>query len=154
MPQVWGLAHFSSKNGLQHGIFPEACAASLASNPNGTQRGRCEGDAMQALMVTIKIKAGHRDAFMEAMLSDARGSVHDEPGCLRFDVLQDAKEPNTIYLYEVYRDEAAIEAHRQALHFVKWRETVKDWFDGDLVVHQCSTVFPSESAWEAVKPRV
>jgi quinol monooxygenase YgiN len=44
-------------------------------------------------MVTIKIKAGHRDAFMEAMLSDARGSVHDELGCLRFDVLQDAKDP-------------------------------------------------------------
>ena len=109
---------------------------------------------MRALMVTIKIKAGHRDAFMEAMLSDARGSVHDELGCLRFDVLQDAKDPNTIYLYEVYRDEAAMEAHRQAPHFVKWRETVKDWFDGDPVVHQCSTVFPSESAWEAVKPRV
>jgi hypothetical protein len=53
---------------------------------------------MQALMVTIKIKAGYRDAFMEAMLSDARGSVHDEPGCLRFDVLQDARDQNTLYL--------------------------------------------------------
>src|SRR5215470_810366 len=74
---------------------------------------------MRALMVTIKIKAGHRDAFMEALLSDARGSVHDEPGCLRFDVLQDARDANTLYLYEVYRDEAAIEAHRQAPHFVK-----------------------------------
>ena len=42
---------------------------------------------MRALMVTIKIKAGHRDAFVEALLSDARGSVYDEPGCLRFDVL-------------------------------------------------------------------
>ena len=109
---------------------------------------------MRALMVTIKIKAGHGDAFMEAMLSDARGSVHDELGCLRFDVLQDAKDPNTIYLYEVYRDEAAMEAHRQAPHFVKWRETVADWFDGDPAVHQCLTVFPGESAWEAVKPRV
>jgi (4S)-4-hydroxy-5-phosphonooxypentane-2,3-dione isomerase len=109
---------------------------------------------MRALMVTIKIKAGHHDAFMDAMLSDARGSVYDEPGCLRFDILQDAREPNTIYLYEVYRDEAAFEAHCQAPHFLKWRETVKDWFDGDPVVHQCLTVFPSESAWEAVKPRV
>jgi quinol monooxygenase YgiN len=53
---------------------------------------------MQALMVTSKIKAGYRDAFMEAMLSDARGSVHDEPGCLRFDVLQDARDQNTLYL--------------------------------------------------------
>jgi len=36
MPQVWGLAHFSSKNGLQHGIFHEACSARLVSNLNGT----------------------------------------------------------------------------------------------------------------------
>ena len=109
---------------------------------------------MLALMVTIKIKPGHHDAFMEAMLSDARGSVYDEPGCLRFDVLQDAREPHTIYLYEVYRDEAAIAAHRQAPHYRTWRETVKDWFDGDPAVHQCVTVFPSESTWNAVKPRV
>jgi len=47
-------------------------------------------------MVTVKIKAGYRDAFMEAMLSDARDSVFDEPGCLRFDVLQDAQDPRRI----------------------------------------------------------
>ena len=109
---------------------------------------------MLALMVTIKIEPGHHDAFMEAMLGDARGSAYDEPGCLRFDVLQDANDPNTIYLYEVYRDEQAFEAHRQAPHLRQWRETVKDWFDGDPVAHRCTTVFPGESAWDAVKPRV
>jgi hypothetical protein len=36
MFEAWELAHFSSKNGLQHGIFPEAYSARLASNPNGT----------------------------------------------------------------------------------------------------------------------
>jgi len=109
---------------------------------------------MLALMVTIKIKPEHHDAFMEAMLGDARGSAYDEPGCLRFDVVQDANDPNTIYLYEVYRDEAALEAHRQAPHYRQWRETVKDWFDGGPVARRCTTVFPSESAWDAVKPRL
>ncbi len=33
------------------------------------------------------------------------GSREDEPGCLRFDVFQDDKGPNTIYFYKVYRDE-------------------------------------------------
>jgi hypothetical protein len=37
MPQVWGLAHFSNKNGLQYGIFHEACSARLASILVGTQ---------------------------------------------------------------------------------------------------------------------
>ena len=102
---------------------------------------------MQALVVTLQIKPEHREAFMEAMLDDARGSVANEPGCLRFDVVQDLEDPNRIHLYEVYRDEAAIEAHRQAPHFVKWRDTVKDWHAADPVRRVCTTVFPPDSAW-------
>jgi quinol monooxygenase YgiN len=107
---------------------------------------------MLSLLVTIKIKPGYRDAFVESLMGDARGSVNDEPGCLRFDVLQDSADPNRIFLYEVYKDEKALEAHRQAPHFQKWRETVKDWFDGEPQRHVCSTVFPTEDAWKGVKP--
>jgi quinol monooxygenase YgiN len=102
---------------------------------------------MRALVVTIQIVPEHREAFMEALLDDARGSVGNEPGCLRFDVLQDLEDPNRIHLYEVYRDEAAIEAHRQAPHYLKWRETVKDWFAAEPVRTQCVTVYPADSAW-------
>jgi (4S)-4-hydroxy-5-phosphonooxypentane-2,3-dione isomerase len=107
---------------------------------------------MLSLLVTIKIKPGYRDAFVESLMGDARGSVNDEPGCLRFDVLQDSADPNRIFLYEVYKDEQALDAHRQAPHFKKWRETVQDWFDGEPQRHVCSTVFPTEDAWKAVKP--
>ena len=102
---------------------------------------------MQAIIVTIQIKPEHREAFMEAMLDDARGSVGDEPGCLRFDVLQDAEDPNRIHLYEVYRDQAAMEAHRGMPHYLKWRETVKNWHAAEPVRKMCETVFPPESAW-------
>ena len=102
---------------------------------------------MQALMVTIQINPEHKEAFMESMLEDARGSVNDEPGCLRFDVIEDQADPNRIFLYEVYRDDAAIEAHRAAPHFLKWRETVKDWFAADLVRARCVTVFPTDADW-------
>ena len=37
MFQAWGLAHFSRKNGLQHGIFHAAGSSKLASNADGTQ---------------------------------------------------------------------------------------------------------------------
>jgi len=68
------------------------------------------------------------------------------------DVLQDNADPNRIFLYEVDKDEQALEAHRQTPHFQKWREAVKDWFDGELQLQVCSTVFPTEQAWQAVKP--
>ena len=102
---------------------------------------------MQALVVTIQIKPEFREAFMAAMLDDARGSMENEPGCFRFDVVQDLEDPNRIYLYEVYRDDAAIAAHREMPHYVKWRDTVKDWHAADPIRHQCTTVFPPDSAW-------
>ena len=62
---------------------------------------------MFVIIAPIQIKEGHREAFIESMLDDARGSVENEPGCLRFDVIQDGADPNRIWLYEVYVDEAA-----------------------------------------------
>ena len=102
---------------------------------------------MKALVVTIQIKPEHRDAFMEAMLGDAQGSVENEPGCLRFDVIQDLTDPNRIHLYEVYRDDAAIEAHRQAPHYLKWRDTIEGWFASDPIRHECVTVYPPDAEW-------
>ena len=102
---------------------------------------------MIALIVTIQIKPEHREAFMESMFGDARGSNNDEPGCLRFDVLQDSEDPNRIFLYEIYKDEAALDAHRQAPHFLKWRETVKDWFAAETTRHLATPVYPPEASW-------
>jgi quinol monooxygenase YgiN len=81
------------------------------------------------------------------MLDDARGSVNDEPGCYRFDVLQDSDDPNTIYLYEVYRDRAAFEEHQKAPHYLRWRDTVKDWYASPQAATRCTTIFPPDSAW-------
>lgn len=102
---------------------------------------------MYVLMVTLNIKPERREQFMEALLGDARGSNEDEPGCLRFDMLQDAEDPNQVHLYEVYRDEAAFKAHQQAPHFVKWRDTVRDWFAGPAVRHVGRNVYPPDAAW-------
>lgn len=102
---------------------------------------------MIALIVTVNIKPERREAFMEALMGDARGANEDEPGCLRFDVIQDGSDLNRIYLYEVYRDDAALEAHRQAPHFLKWRETVKDWFATESVRFQGTPAYPPEEAW-------
>ncbi len=102
---------------------------------------------MIALIVTIQMKPAHKEAFLASMLDDARGANNDEPGCLRFDVLQDNEDPNRVHLYEVYKDDAALEAHRQAPHYTKWRETVKDWFDGEVVRRVGTPVYPPEGAW-------
>ena len=82
---------------------------------------------MYVILAPIQIKQGHKEAFIQAMNEDARDSVTKEPGCLRFDVIQDAADPNRIWLYEVYTDEAAFQAHLQTPHLKKLEETTKDW---------------------------
>jgi autoinducer 2-degrading protein len=102
---------------------------------------------MYILMVTIKIKPEHRSEFIEALLADALGSVENEPGCLRFDVLQDEQEFNTIHLYEVYRDQSALELHRQAPHFLLWRDTVENWYAEIPNRQLCTNIFPTDGNW-------
>src|SRR2546427_5936269 len=76
---------------------------------------------MLAIWVKLRIKPEQRQRFLQAIEVDALGSERDEPGCLRFNVLQDAQDPNVYYFYEAYRDEAALEAHRAAPHYAVWR---------------------------------
>lgn len=98
---------------------------------------------MFGVVVTINIKPGFKDQFMHSMVEDdAKASLNNEPGCLRFDVLQDTSNPNRIYLMEEYTDEAAFQTHTQQPHFTRWQETVKDWFDGPIEIHKVSGVYP------------
>ena len=107
---------------------------------------------MISIFVTIQIKDGFADQFTEASFGDAQGSVRDEPGCYRFDILLDDSDPNRFHLYEVYQDAAALDAHREAPHYKKWRSTVEDWFDGEIERVSMTTVFPSDEGWRKQKP--
>ena len=107
---------------------------------------------MISIFVTVKVKPGYIEKFIEAVLDDARGSVRDEQNCYRFDVLQDREDPIKLYFYEGYRDDAALNIHRQAVHFIKWRNTVKDWIDGEPTRIQSTTIFPTNQGWEQQKP--
>ena len=77
---------------------------------------------MLALFVTVKVKPEERQRFLSVIEDDATCSVRDEPGCLRFEVLQDQRDADTYYFFEVYRDQAALEAHRQTPHFARWSQ--------------------------------
>ena len=99
---------------------------------------------MIALMVTLKVKPDQREEFLKAAEVDSIGSNRDEPGCYRFDVLQDSEDENTYYFYEVYRDDAAFDAHRAAPHYAVWREASQHVLAGATTRHLCSVLFPRD----------
>jgi quinol monooxygenase YgiN len=81
---------------------------------------------MIALTVSLQVVPGQLDPFVEAIRDNAERSFHDEPGCLFFDVSQDLSDDHHFTLYELYADEAAVEAHRAAPHFKLWRAAVAE----------------------------
>jgi len=97
---------------------------------------------MLAIWVKVRIKPDQRQRFLKAIEEDALGSERDEPGCLRFNVLQDEKDPNVYYFFEVYKDQAALEAHRNMPHYAVWRAAA-DTVDGPTEPTRCLTVFPA-----------
>jgi quinol monooxygenase YgiN len=103
---------------------------------------------MFAMWVSVRVKPQRREDFLRAIEEDARGSREDEPGCLRFDVLQDGDDPDHYYFYEVYRDEAALDAHRAAPHYQGWAEAVASGVLAEpALITRTASVFPSDAAW-------
>jgi quinol monooxygenase YgiN len=74
-----------------------------------------------ALVVSLQVRPGHRDAFLAAITENAERSFSDEPGCRYFDVTVDTADDHRFVFYELYTDRAAMDAHRAAPHFAAWR---------------------------------
>lgn len=101
---------------------------------------------MIVIHVDIHVKAEQRQAFIEAALANARQSIL-EPGVIRFDIIQREEDPDRFMLVEVYRDEAAIEAHKQSGHYLAWREQVTDMMAEPRTHARYRALFPPEERW-------
>ena len=76
---------------------------------------------MYVVTVAFEIRPEAAAAFLPLMLENARASLAEEPGCLRFDVCSeeaaDDAPPVRVFLYEIYRDRGAFDAHLASAHF-------------------------------------
>ena len=99
---------------------------------------------MFILQVFIHVKPEHLDAFMEATKENSRNTVQ-EPGCVRFDILQQNEDPTRLVLHEIYKDSTDLDHHRTTPHFAKWRETVADMFAEPRYSIQYHSVYPADS---------
>jgi len=80
---------------------------------------------MLVTTVAVFVKAEHIDDFIEATKRNHERSV-EEPGNMRFDVLQCTDDPSRFLLYEAYESREAAAAHKKTEHYNTWRETVAD----------------------------
>ena len=74
---------------------------------------------MSGFVITVDfvLKPGAMAAFRKLIDRNARDSCADEPGCRRFDVLVPTDSGDKVFLYEIYDDRAAFDAHLKTRHF-------------------------------------
>lgn len=80
---------------------------------------------MHVTLVHVHVKADCLDAFIEATGINHEGSIN-EPGNLRFDILQDPEDPKHFILYEAYLSEKDAQDHKKTTHYLTWRDTVAE----------------------------
>lgn len=69
------------------------------------------------IIVEFETVAGAGTEFARIISEHARRTLHEEPGCLRFEVVRPVDEhgrpkADQIVVNELYADQAAVEAHR------------------------------------------
>jgi (4S)-4-hydroxy-5-phosphonooxypentane-2,3-dione isomerase len=75
--------------------------------------------------VEYDVVPGQVDNFLAALKENGAASVK-EPGCREFDIAVSQKDPNHVFIFEVYDDAAAAQAHTATEHFKKYKEITKD----------------------------
>ena len=74
---------------------------------------------MGVLVVTWMAKAGH-EAEVATVFSKLTEESRKEPGCVMYQVHRHKTEPRRFFIYEQYKDDAALEVHRTAPHFLQY----------------------------------
>ena len=79
--------------------------------------------------------------FIEALEGHMNWTKINEPDCLKLDVVRDEKASNIFHLYELYKDQKAIEKHAQSRTLADLRVKFPEWliqqdrFTGDLILN-------------------
>lgn len=74
---------------------------------------------MVVLAVTWMAKQG-RENEVVGIFSKLIEESRKEPGCLMYLVHRHKTDPRRFFVYEQYKDDAALEAHRSSPHFLQY----------------------------------
>jgi (4S)-4-hydroxy-5-phosphonooxypentane-2,3-dione isomerase len=94
-------------------------------------------------LITVHVRPEYRAQFEAATAENHRGSIREE-GVARFDVLRDEAHAGIYVLYEMYRDEPAVAAHKETAHYARWRETVEPMMEKPREVLEYTVLHPEE----------
>lgn len=95
------------------------CAAFAMLLPIAGEHAQAQSGGLYINAVDLDIVPAQQDAYLAAIKENSEAAIQ-EPGCKEFNILVLGDDPNHLFLFEVYENEAAFQAHRASEHFKKY----------------------------------
>lgn len=100
------------------------------------------------MMPDLYFKPEHRDEGIRLLRAEIEHSLAVEPGVLHFDLVQDKQDLNIVHVYAVYRDEAALESHRNEKHYIDLMAQLRQWYAQPSNPRMGHSLRPGDEHWE------
>ena len=91
------------------------------------------------LVVDFRVEPGTKAQFLEIIREHATQTLANEEGCLQFEVCDPVEGEDRVFLYEMYADEAAFEAHKASPILARTRERYAHVL-GSRDIHVCKVL--------------
>ena len=126
---IWGNVGTGEENAMLKSIMLTGAALALAAacilSPLRVKEAVAQSALPYINSVDIDVASSQIDNYLAALKENGAASVH-EPGCRAFNIAVSQKDPNHVFVFEVYDNAAAFDAHLQTDHFKKYAATTKD----------------------------
>ena len=83
-------------------------------------------DPLYINAVNIDVVPGQIENYLAAIKEVGAAAIKTEPGCSEFNITVSQKDPNHLFIFEVYENAAAFDAHLKSDHYKKYAATAKD----------------------------
>jgi autoinducer 2-degrading protein len=105
---------------------------------------------MLIVHVFVHVKPEFVESFTAATLENARSSVQ-EPGVVRFDVVQQEDDRTRFVLIEIYRSAEDPARHKATRHYATWRDAVESMMAEPRRSVKYRALFPAAPGWEMAR---
>ena len=102
---------------------------------------------MYIVHVFVLVKPEHIEQFKAETLINAKASL-EEPGIIRFDVLQEEGKPGSFLLVEVYRTMDDPVRHKETSHYQRWRDVAEPMMAMPRTKVVYKNFFPADREWD------
>ena len=97
-------------------------------------------------VVDLEINPADFRKFVPAIMQNGETAVKEEPGVIQFDIMAPKDEPNHVFLYEVYENEAAYKSHLQSAGFKKFQAATTGMVKNRKVMVMLPIAFNTKSS--------